>query len=87
MMKMRTILAGLLAAPLMLVVNGGTASAQNYPWCAQYNLRGGASNCGFVSFAQCQATVSGIGGFCERNPMYVPAQYVPRQPRKRYRVY
>jgi Protein of unknown function (DUF3551) len=79
---MRTLMAAVIAAPLM-VLSTGTASAQNYPWCAVYNLRGGATNCGFVSFAQCQATVSGIGGFCQRNSMYVPAQ--PR--RKRYRAY
>ena len=34
-------------------------------WCAYY-YRG--TNCGFYSFAQCQATVSGIGGYCNRNP-------------------
>jgi dipeptide/tripeptide permease len=83
---MRMILGLALAAPLLLGTVGG-ASAQNYPWCAQYNLRGGATNCGFVSYAQCQATVSGIGGFCQPNPMYVPTQYGPRQPRKRHRVY
>jgi hypothetical protein len=86
-MTMRTFIAALLSAPLMMVAHAGTASAQNYPWCAQYNLRGGATNCGFVSFAQCQATVSGIGGFCQQNPMYVPTQYAPRQARKRSRVY
>jgi hypothetical protein len=79
---MRTAYALLLAAPMVLIT-AGSAGAQNYPWCAQYNLRGGATNCGFVSYAQCMATVSGIGGFCQRNPMYVPQQ--PR--RKRYRVY
>jgi hypothetical protein len=35
------------------------------PWCARYPE--GASNCGFYSFAQCQATVSGRGGFCDQN--------------------
>ena len=29
-------------------------------------------NCGFVSFAQCMATVSGIGGFCVQNNTYQP---------------
>ena len=40
------------------------AYAQNYPWCAYYSGRGfgGATNCGFTSFQQCMATVSGIGG-------------------------
>ena len=45
--------------------------AAEYPWCAQYGSRGGgARNCGFVSYAQCMATVSGIGGFCEPNSFY-----------------
>ena len=40
----------------------------------------GGTNCGFYSFEQCQATVSGIGGFCMRNPFSVGTQ-----PRNRYR--
>ena len=39
--------------------------AQNYPWCAIYNDGSGSKNCGFASFQQCQADVSGIGGFCD----------------------
>lgn len=42
-----------------------------YPWCAHYGRFGGqAENCGFSTFRQCAETVSGIGGFCERNPRY-----------------
>jgi Protein of unknown function (DUF3551) len=52
-----------------------------YPWCAQYNLQGGARNCGFNTEEQCRATVSGVGGYCERNPLYQPAA----GPRRRYR--
>jgi hypothetical protein len=33
-------------------------------WCAHYVLH---TNCGFYSFAQCAATLSGNGGFCSRN--------------------
>jgi hypothetical protein len=60
------------------------AQAQNYPWCAVYSGRGmgGASNCGFTSFQQCMATVSGIGGFCQLNNMYVP----PPGPHRRSRA-
>jgi hypothetical protein len=36
-------------------------------WCAQYGGRGGATNCGFYSFEQCQAARSGNGGFCSQN--------------------
>jgi hypothetical protein len=50
-------------------------------WCAQYSSPGGGSNCGFYSFEQCQATVSGIGGFCMRNPFSSSAA----EPRRRYR--
>ena len=47
------------------------AAADPYPWCAVYSGdAGGASNCGFVTLAQCQATVNGIGGFCEPNQFY-----------------
>ncbi|HTV37788.1 MAG TPA: DUF3551 domain-containing protein [Xanthobacteraceae bacterium] len=49
------------------------AEAQNYPWCAYYGGReGGGTNCGFTTYEQCMATVSGIGGFCNRNTQYVP---------------
>lgn len=44
-----------------------------YPWCARYgDGMNGASNCGFRTYAQCLATVSGVGGFCERNQFYNP---------------
>jgi hypothetical protein len=51
-------------------------------WCARYSSQGGASNCGFYSFEQCQATVRGIGGFCERNPF--TAYGSVREPRRRH---
>jgi Protein of unknown function (DUF3551) len=60
------------------------ARADPYRWCALYSGdAGGASNCGFVTLAQCQATVSGIGGSCEPNAFYTGAQEPqPRPVRK-----
>jgi hypothetical protein len=47
------------------------AAAIEYPWCAQYGWSGqGGRNCGFSTYRQCMATVSGIGGYCERNQFY-----------------
>ncbi len=46
--------------------------AQNYPWCAYYSVKGGATNCGFTTYDQCMTTLSGMGGFCARNTQYVP---------------
>ncbi len=52
---------------------GSSAKAQNYPWCAYYGGRqGGGTNCGFTTFEQCMVTLSGMGGFCDRNTQYVP---------------
>ena len=48
------------------------AEAQKYPWCAYYSGKFGGTNCGFTTFQQCLDTVSGIGGFCERNNLYQP---------------
>ena len=71
MLKMFT-LAILIVTALSAGASG--AWAQNYPWCALYSGggRGGAENCGFVSFDQCMDTLRGIGGFCNINTQYVP---------------
>lgn len=46
-----------------------------YPWCAHYGGGrfggGGGTNCGFLTRAQCMATVSGMAGFCDGNPWWV----------------
>jgi len=68
---MKTIFV-LFALVVAAAATGTPARAQNYPWCAIYNAGDNGSNCGFTSFPQCMATVSGIGGFCERNNTYVP---------------
>ena len=65
---------------------GERVEAQNYPWCAQYSGRAGGMNCGFVSFEQCMATVSGLGGFCIRNNTYRPLYNMDR-PRHRHYPY
>jgi hypothetical protein len=59
------------------------AAAIEYPWCAQYG-RDGGRNCGFLTIEQCMTTVSGIGGFCERNSFYTgPAERPAKRARKR----
>ena len=58
------------AALLVLTITPAAAQAREYPWCARYGWT--TSNCGFVSFQQCLATIRGIGGRCEQNPRYVP---------------
>jgi hypothetical protein len=44
-------------------------SPTSYPWCSKYFGRGvGGRSCYYTSYAQCMATVSGIGGYCFRSP-------------------
>ena len=44
-----------------------------YSWCAVYGgSMSGSSNCGFTTWQQCMATVSGVGGSCEANQFYNP---------------
>ncbi len=65
------------------------SNAQNYdpyPWCAQYGGMGGGGgrNCGFVTWEQCQAAISGVGGYCEPNPFFTgPGPYAGPQPSER----
>ena len=83
-------LAPILLATLIVPVTLTSASAQGqpypydpYPWCTVYGGRGGGgTNCGFRTWQQCMATVSGIGGFCEPNQFYNPRGAAER-PRKR----
>lgn len=42
-----------------------TALAQGV-WCAR--MLGGGESCGFATFGQCQAALSGNGGMCVQNP-------------------
>jgi uncharacterized protein DUF3551 len=81
---MRTTATMLMAAGWLLV-GANASNAQTYPWCATYNDAYGSRNCGFVTFEQCLATVSGIGGFCGQNPMYQPG--VAARPSRKVRRY
>jgi hypothetical protein len=62
----------LFAVAAALAAIATPAGAQNYPWCAHYGTPYDDTSCGFVSYEQCMASVSGVGGFCERNDTYRP---------------
>jgi hypothetical protein len=55
-------------------------------WCAHYGVP--HSNCGFYSFEQCMAALSGNGGFCQRNPFAAygttGSANAASEPRRRY---
>ena len=69
---MRTIAIASFTLTTLLLCAG---AAQAAPWCAHYGGRGGGgTNCGFYSFQQCMATISGIGGVCLVNQLEIQPQ-------------
>jgi len=64
---MRAAIAILFA--LIVALSIEPTQADPYRWCAQYGFRG-ATNCYFVTLAQCRAAISGNGGFCRENGFY-----------------
>lgn len=79
---MRIVVAILALIAAIVVFDG--AQADPYRWCAQYGggRTGGSSNCYFVSLQQCQAAVSGVGGFCRPNNFYTGARAHGRRVRR-----
>jgi hypothetical protein len=72
------ILPFMLAIFVVTAEIGTPAQAQNYPWCADY-AGFGSQNCGYITFQQCLAALSGTGGFCNANTQYIsPAEPRPR---------
>src|SRR4029079_18728891 len=45
--------------------------ADPYKWCAVYGAFANTrESCYYMTLAQCQASVSGLGGFCKPSPWY-----------------
>jgi len=65
----------------------GLASPANAQgaWCAQYGGPAGGTNCGFYTYQQCRAAVSGIGGFCSPSPYARFGNGGEPQPRRKVR--
>ncbi len=88
-MRRIALMALLAAAPLSSGFISGEAKAwghRPYPWCAIYGMGPGgeSTDCGFNTFAQCLATISGVGGICQPNTMY-PGPGVRRPYKRRHR--
>jgi hypothetical protein len=82
---MRTLMTTLAFTALALTVDAQPTRAEvTYPWCAEGSFKDGARTCGFVSFAQCMASISGRGAsYCAQNPMYRPGvEERSRRPRR-----
>jgi hypothetical protein len=71
------VVAALVALPLTSVYARADGA-----WCAYYSSSC-CTNCGFHSYEQCMANISGVGGYCQRNPAY-PASNASGRRKQRY---
>jgi hypothetical protein len=62
---MRMFTSAVLASVILIFAISTYADAA--AWCAYYDENAG-TNCGFYTLQQCQADVSGVGGYCAPNP-------------------
>jgi uncharacterized protein DUF3551 len=69
----------LVAASLVALTLTGFEVRADGAWCAR-DVKG-ETNCGFHTYQQCMANLSGIGGVCDRNLNY-QASKPDRAPRK-----
>jgi hypothetical protein len=68
----RNILVIVLGLPLLTFAGQPARAGYNLPWCAVY-ANTTARICAFFTYAQCQAELRGIGGYCYQNPFLPPA--------------
>ena len=61
-------IAALLAAGAATLAGATPAAAIDYPWCVQGRGVGIPGDCSYTSYAQCMASASGRGLFCNVNP-------------------
>jgi len=67
---MRYFVVTLIVGSALVLMGAGEARAG--AWCAWYDPY--TYNCGFNTFEQCQATISGAGGYCAPNANQPPTQ-------------
>jgi hypothetical protein len=61
-------IAALLAAVAATLAGATPAAAIDYPWCVQGRGIGIPGDCSYTSYAQCMASASGRGLYCNVNP-------------------
>ncbi|HVY58327.1 MAG TPA: DUF3551 domain-containing protein [Xanthobacteraceae bacterium] len=78
-MRLALLLCGTAIAAAFGCLSGAFAqTARVYPWCAVYAR--GETNCGFETWAQCEAARSGNGGRCYENPAFYWRESRPLAP-------
>ena len=75
-------LAAVVATNAVIVGGAPPALAYDYPYCLQGRTVGIPGECSYQTYAQCQASASGRGLYCNINPRVAFGRQ--QQPRIRY---
>jgi hypothetical protein len=68
---MRGCLSALTAIGIIAISGAAPAAAAEFPFCLKgCDFGGGAGDCSFVSYQQCQASASGRDASCAANPYF-----------------
>ena len=86
---MRRSLWALIAIGVIAAINAAPAVAGNLPFCIKgCDFGGGAGDCSFSTYQQCQATASGRDASCAANPYFnANAELLPGRSRQSRRTY
>ena len=71
------------AAAFVCMAAPAEAIVLDPPWCAHGGGNEQYENCGYFTWQQCMASVSGVGGMCIPNPRAPYAEERDYQPRKK----
>lgn len=85
MRKFVLTMLALSAAGVATIATSAPAAAYDYPYCVQGRGVGIPGDCSYQTYAQCQASASGRGLYCNSNPRTAFGQQLSgRYPRGRY---
>ena len=68
MRKFVLTMLALSAAGVVTLATSAPAAAYDYPWCVQGRGVGIPGDCSYQTYAQCEASASGRGLYCNSNP-------------------
>lgn len=81
---MRTVLLALATSVTIFATGVTGLAAGDHRYCLQGEEFGGAGDCSFTSYQQCQATASGRTASCGANPVLTNASALTNRARLRH---
>ena len=78
MRKLVLTMLALSAAGVATLATSAPAAAYDYPWCVQGRGVGIPGDCSYQTYAQCLASASGRGLYCNSNPRAAFGRLPPR---------